>query len=559
MRAVVPLMAAMVLAACAPIPPAADRGGPEGSEGREAPASRTLIGAVRREPASLSLKMKQESSLAPTKRLFNGTLAILGEQSTPNPYLAESLPRLNTESWRVLPDGGMETTYRLRAGLAWHDGARHSADDFVFAWRVYTTPGVDVTLTTPQNLMEEVVASDERTLVIRWRGLYPEAGILAENFPPLPRHILGPAFEEEPLESFLVHPYWTREYVGVGPYRVERWEPGSSIEGSSFAAHALGRPRIDRIRVLFMADANTVLANLLSEAVHVAFAAAIQFQQGAVLKNEWTPRSAGTVLMSPGDPRFFQAQFRESMTRPRALLDVRVRRALAYAIDKQAFVELLEGLGSPAHTMISPREPWYPAVDRAITRYPYDLRRSEQLMGEAGLVKASDGFYASAAEGRFNLEVRYDARSETEREVAVLVEGWRRAAFDAQELVFRAERLTDGEFRASFPALLWGGPGEIRKLASNAIPTPQNRWVGTNRGSWSSPEYDRLFEAFNVTLDPQERTRQVAQMMRLVSDELPVFTTYNSVDTIAYVAALRGISQAPTTIETWNIYEWELR
>ena len=64
------------------------------------------------------------------------------------------MPQLNTESWRVFPDGRMETTYALKPNLAWHDGAPLTADDFVFAWRVYATPELGVSNTPPASLIE---------------------------------------------------------------------------------------------------------------------------------------------------------------------------------------------------------------------------------------------------------------------------------------------------------------------------------------------------------------------------------------------------------------------
>ena len=51
------------------------------------------------------------------KRIFNADLALIDDEGNPRPYLAESLPRLNTDTWRVFPDGRMETTYRLKACL----------------------------------------------------------------------------------------------------------------------------------------------------------------------------------------------------------------------------------------------------------------------------------------------------------------------------------------------------------------------------------------------------------------------------------------------------------
>ncbi|HWP36163.1 MAG TPA: ABC transporter substrate-binding protein [Gemmatimonadales bacterium] len=59
-------------------------------------------------------------------------------------------------------------------------------------------------------------------------------------------------------------PFWTGEYVGLGPYRIERWEPGAFVEAVTFDQQALCRPKIDRMRLVFIADPSTALANLLS-------------------------------------------------------------------------------------------------------------------------------------------------------------------------------------------------------------------------------------------------------------------------------------------------------
>src|SRR5436853_6715655 len=127
----------------------------------------------------------------------------------------------------------METTYKLKPDLTWHDGKPLTADDFVFGYQVYSVKTLGGTFfSTPQDQMDDVSAGDPRTLVIKWRNLYPLAGTLTTNlFEPLPRHILeGPfaSFQQDPstLDSFLSLPFWTVEYVGADPFKVEQWEPG---------------------------------------------------------------------------------------------------------------------------------------------------------------------------------------------------------------------------------------------------------------------------------------------------------------------------------------------
>src|SRR5207245_50430 len=101
----------------------------------------------------------------------------LDADGTPFAVLPEALPQLNTDTWRVAADGSMETRYLLRPGLAWHDGTPLDAADFVFAWQVYSNPASGGSTLTPVGQMQEISAPDSRTVVIRWRQLYPGAAV----------------------------------------------------------------------------------------------------------------------------------------------------------------------------------------------------------------------------------------------------------------------------------------------------------------------------------------------------------------------------------------------
>src|SRR5437879_3246741 len=76
-------------------------------------APTTLQAVVKVEPASLAAKPLTPTgiSIALAQRLFNATLDLDDGQENTHPYLAEALPQLNTDSWRVFPDGRMETTW----------------------------------------------------------------------------------------------------------------------------------------------------------------------------------------------------------------------------------------------------------------------------------------------------------------------------------------------------------------------------------------------------------------------------------------------------------------
>src|SRR5947208_16268593 len=106
-----------------------------------------------------------------------------------------------------------------------------------------------------QYFMAHDAPHDARTIANRGKKRYPDAGTLSvDEFPPLPRHILQTPFQQDP-EGLATQSFWTRDYVGLGPFRLARWETGAFIEGTAFEGHVLGQPRIGRIRVIFVPDA----------------------------------------------------------------------------------------------------------------------------------------------------------------------------------------------------------------------------------------------------------------------------------------------------------------
>jgi peptide/nickel transport system substrate-binding protein len=531
---------------------------------------------IRWEVNDLSPKITGSGNWWVTKRPFNAALAMVDYAGVARPYLAEGLPDLNSDGWRVFPDGRMETIYRLRPGLTWHDGRPLTADDFVFAYRVYTAPGLGVFRTTPQDQMEAVLASDPRTLVIRWRSLYPDAGALIDgDLEPLPRHLLEGAlakYEQDPAtrDAFLGNSYWTTEYVAAGPFRLERWDPGSHFEGVAFDGHALGRPRIDRIFVRIVADENTTLTLVLAEQAHDTAVASLRFEHALVLRREWAATNKGVLMLRQGFPVGLTVQARPEYAQPAALLDPRVRKALAHAIDRQALNDgLFEGQGFMSESLVPDSLPHAADVHRSIASNLYDHRRSEQLMNESGFSRDREGFFADAAGQRFQLDYTTTAGTESERTQAIVAATWRAAGFEIQQSVMSVARARDNEARHTLPGIGYRGglPAGERTWTTLEIGTPANRWTSENRPGWSNREYDRAWETVQSTLDRSERIRQVVQMMRLLSEELPFLMLYFSVQVQSRATGLQGPEAGisaqgvlvPESLPYWNIHEWELR
>ncbi len=520
----------------------------------------------RGEPPTLAARslITQGSSLGIPPRFFNATLDLYDIREQSHPQLAEALPQFDTDTWRLFPDGRMETRYTLRPNLTWHDGTPLAPEDFAFALRVYQTPELGSASTLPIPQMDDIVAEDARTLVIRWKQPYVDAGALSNSFQALPRHLLEDDFKTMDPVAFTGHPFWTSQYVGLGPYRLERWEPGAFLEGSAFDNYALGRPKIEKMRVKIINDPQTAMANVLAGEVHYVTNFTFSVDQGQVLEQTWAANGGGTVLYSPTQRRLGLIQMRPEYQQPKALADVRVRYAVAHGMDDQTRVDVLDGgKGRVAYTMASPGLPYYPELEQAVLKHPYDPRRAQELMAEAGWTRGADGFFVDAAGNRFTIEVASSAGGKNEQEASIYVDSLRRVGFDAVQYITPVAMVDDNESRVTRGGLSLRGAGqEYQNYISSAIPSPENRWRGNNRPGWSNPDYDRMFAQLERTFPMGERIGLMAQLERLISvDRAITMNSWESVvNTVA--AGLQGVEVRMTPdasgAESW-IHTWEWR
>jgi len=564
------LLVALALAGCTVSQSRTDR--PESAPAAQSPAeARPLVIIVRVEPATLATRPFQQpgTALHVSRRLFNATLALIDDKGQPRPQLIASLPALNTDTWRVFPDGRMETSYSLKPNLAWHDGTPLTSKDFVFSWRVYSAPEFGHANQPPLHAIDDVSAVDPLRFVIRWNALYPDADTLSardRELPAMPRLILDSAFEQVATsgpDALASHPFWTREYVGLGPYRLDRWEPGAFIDAVRFDGHVLGPAKIERIVLRFSVDGNVVMANLLSGVAHVATDNSVG-QVADAVAHEWAPTGAGTVIRWPNAWRSTAFQHRPDIATTRAVLDPRVRKAIAHAIDRQAVSEAVYGDAAIfADTMIWSGSEWGAALDSSIATYPFDPRRAEALMTEAGFSKGADGVYVGP-DGRFTGEWATTEGPDNVPEVLIMADGLRGAGFDVHERVVPAAQAQDPQVRATFSTMQtsntnMGEPALIDQVTEQ-IPSASNRWRGGNRGGWSAPEYDRLVTVFNRTLDRGERLQLVRQLLRIYSEEVPNVSLFFRAQPFAHVKVLTGpANAAPESSVPWNVHEWEFR
>ncbi len=558
------VVASLLVSACALPQPGGDR------EQRAAPPTiaRTLVILAGGEIQNYAVKelvgsgTTAASAKESFKVLLNAGLVLRDERGLPRPYLAETVPEFRTDSWRVSPDGTMETVYRLKPSLTWHDGQPLTAQDFVFAWRIYETPHFGVSRTGGFALVDDVAAPDLRTVVIRWKQVYPDAVVDTEVLPPLPRHLLESSFQQLELEAFLGLRFWRDEYVGAGPWRLERREPGAFVEANAFDGFVFGRPKIERVRQIYTPDPATAVAMMLGGEAHYSSPALLDPEEGIALEQQWES-IGGTVFWEAFAGRSMMVQQRPEFAVPQQLAtDVRVRRAIAHAIDLDGITEATtDGRGLVRRTYTHPFTDYYENILSAVaTRYAYDPRRAEQLLLDAGFSRASDGFWVTPSRERFSLEQWHLPGSANQQESVLVIDSLRRVGIDASSHLWGIQR-TSNEDRAKTSGLFAGAANETGFLSfhSDLIARPENRWTGANRIGYSNPEFDRLLDSFRVTLDRSERVGVIAQLERIASDELPAILLYYRPRAVAHVRQLKGVvnNLTPDAGNERNMWLWE--
>ena len=553
------LLAVLLISSCAPAPvPVAT-----GSMDQQTPAvvQRTLVFFTGVETPSYADKALQivPNPRAQGKELLNARLALRDERGLSRPFLAEALPELNKETWKMSPDGTMETAFRLAANLTWHDGQPLTSDDFVFAWLVYATPAFGVSSTGGIRYVKEVTAPDPRSIIIRWKQPYPDAVDDSAALPPLPRHILEQPFLNMQPDAFMTLPFWTDEYVGAGPWRLTHRSPASFFEASAFDGFVFGRPKIDRVRVVYIPDSNVSVASMLAGDVHFSFNNMLYGDEGLVLESGWGPNGSGRVLWEPLQGRGMEFQMRPEYAVPtQVATDTRVRQAINYLIDKQMLWETItSGKGVLREVYTHPDVDYYDVIAKAAPiRYRYDARRAEQLLTEAGFARRSDGSWLTPSGDRFTFEQWYLTSASNDRESQILVDGLRQFGIDATSHLFGIQR-TSNEERYTSPGLFGGAVFNPRYRIDEAA-RPENRWTGANRWGYVNADIDRFSGLWDTTLDRSQRIQALAQMERIANEDVPVIPLYFTANVIAHAAGLRNVVQNfnPDAGQERRMWEW---
>ena len=477
--------------------------------------SATLVAALNGDPGAMNPAVTTSGSTHPvTDQIFNGLVG-LDETLAPVPELAER--------WTIEDDG---RTYRfaLRRGVQWHDGQPFTSADVKFTFEEALLKYHSRTRAALQGLLERVDTPDDYTAVFRLRRAYSpllqrldvvEASII-------PKH----AYAGQDLLAGEA----TRHPIGTGPFRFVSYAPADRVvlerNPTYFRA---GLPGVDRLVFRILPNAATAIAALeKGEVDYVGGVAGPEVerlrQTPGIAVVSGTGGSGGSVCEDVLIP---------NLSRP-PLGDLRVRRAIAMALDRQFIVDhVYFGQGRPATGPISHLLAWAYTPD--VRQYPHDVAAAARLLDDAVVRAGGTGerfaitFTHANTQQRLALAVREQLKA-----VGITVH------LDTLDFNAAVDRVyVKKDFDLGMASYCNGADPDIgvRRVyvSSNIGPFPFSNGAG-----YRNPRIDELFDEASRFADRDARRVRYVEIQNILAEDVPYFWIIDSEGLRAYRTAFSG-------------------
>jgi peptide/nickel transport system substrate-binding protein len=459
------------------------------------------------------------------------------------PLLAREVPTVENGGVVLRGDGGMDVTWKLRPNVRWHDDVPFTSADVKFTVDAINSPTYNPESTDGFDRITSVDTPDPLTAIVHYKEIYAPYDIQFIRGA-LPKHVLEGRDIDRAQD-------YNRNPLGTGPYHVAEWKAGEHILLERVPHYWRGDafPKIRRLLFKFVANTNTRVAQLKSGEVHVV--ALVPWDK----YREISGVPAIVVKRTPGNA-YEHVTLNEKQFPPFA--DVRVRRALIHALDRELFTRsILDGLAPVAHGPIQPVSWAY--TDR-ITHYRFDPPRARALLDEAGWKVGANGIREHG--GRpLAFTLLTQAGFAVRENIAQAIEQQLRDVGVAVSV-----ELHDGTaissiwFEGRFDAMLhwWQMPSDPELttfFAADRMPP-----AGRNINYYRNEELTRLLYASDRTVDREERKRLLYRAQAIVADAVPEIPLYSITRLDAVPATLQQFKGNPTNTGIfWNVHEWEIK
>lgn len=406
-------------------------------------------------------------------------------------------------------DDGITYTFTLRDGIKFHNGQPlTSADvkytlDLVFASNFAKSASFfEGSGAEKHSYIKSVEARDAKTVVVTL--IKPWIGLLSNLVPVA-------IIPKDSYESQKTHP------VGTGPYKFLSYDSAQQVvDLEAFPEYWEGAPNIKKVRVRVISEMNALQAELQAGRVDIA-PMPTSLQPDAIKRLEQDPnlqvkafKGSNVVLLT--------------LNASSAPLDnVKVRQAIAYAIDRESLIKnLLLDYGKIAHSIL-PEESW---AYTAGQKYNYDPAMAKKLLDEAGFPDP-DG---DGPRMRFEKPLAYklSGSSIAGRQYAGVIQNYLKAVgvpvdIQTQEGNTLFDELRRGNFQIAYSQWVGGNQDPIfykDLFATSEIPTQER--AARNRSRYSNKDLDALLDQAVNNFDRTKGLELYTKIQDIVSREVPV-------------------------------------
>lgn len=472
---------------------------------------------------------------------------VVDDRGTWQPLIASSVPTLENGQVRLTPAGGMDITLRIDPAAVWSDGVPITCADLTFTWRTVMTRRNAIGSRLGWNHVTAIDCPTARHAVMHLDE--PFAPYLATllGTAPLPAHVLrGRDFNTAWNDSIT---------VSSGPFVFESWKRGDRLVMQRnprwWRAGDAGKPYVDRLVVRFVPDASTMKLDLRMEDADV-----IGPPPDTTLPDELGDIRSAKFSIQPGSTwenlTFNTTRF--------PFDDARVRRAAAYAIDRDALVDVvLQGqvprLDSP---LLPSQAPYYAP---AFNRYHRNLEIVERTMHDAGFQRdRHDRWTKGGRTARVEL-LTTSGNPLRLKAVQMLALQLSSAGFDPdisilRPEVFFASYVSRGRFDLAMYAFSQAVDPSLTKYFACSEIASAPAWAGKNNFHYCRPHLDTLLHRADRELDVQRRAATTHAIVERLAMDVPAIPLYQVPDTLAWSRRVHNVRPNALGRHLWNVDEW---
>ncbi len=469
------------------------------------PDPNTLVMIIESSPTNLDPRVGIDAQSERIGELIFDSLVRRDEHFQLKPWLADS--------WEI-PDP-LTYIFHLHKGVHFHNGQPLTSRDVKWTLDSLLTGKIRSSKAATYNKIDRIDAPDEYTVVFHLKE--PMASLLwnlSDGAIGIVPYGSGEEFNRNP--------------IGSGPFRFVRAQQEKEVIIERNPNYWATPAKLQQVRFNVIPDATTRALELRKHSADVAINS-LTADTVLVLRND----PGLTVIEAPGT---IYAYIALNLRDP-ILHDIRVRHAMAHAIDVQPIIRyLLRDQAQPAYSVLPPAH-W--AYDGDVPRYPYDPRQARQILDDAGY-RATNGI-------RFHIVMKSSTDESTRLMAAVLQQQLREVgiALDIRTFEFATffSDITKGAYQMY--SMRWIGGNQDPDIFeyifdSNSFPPKR-----ANRTFYANPRVDDLIREGRSTLDQQKRKIIYAEIQRIVAEDMPYINLWYLDNVLVHTNRVHGIELNP--------------